>query len=197
MESFLVALAVVFVAELGDKTQLVVLTMGARQRPVLLLAGLAVVAAVLMGIAVTVGAAVGSAVPDRAITAFAGVLFLGFAVWTWHESRDEPDEVEPVEAPDSPEAQAGDRRGLFGVLGAFTVAELGDKTQLTAASLAAGRSAFGVWIGATLGLVAASAVALLAGRFLRNRISDQLLGRLGAGAFAIVGVLSLASAARG
>jgi putative Ca2+/H+ antiporter (TMEM165/GDT1 family) len=190
VEAFAIALAVVFVAELGDKTQLVVLTMGARHRPAAVLAGLALTAAVLMGLAVTVGAAVGAALPDRAVEVFAGLLFLGFAVWTWR-TADEP----AHDQDDLDVAEHAGTRGLLGFLGAFFLAELGDKTQLTAASLAADHGVVGTWLGATLGLFAASALALVAGRFLIDRISRRTLSRIGAVAFALVGVLTLASAA--
>jgi putative Ca2+/H+ antiporter (TMEM165/GDT1 family) len=187
VEAFAIALVVVFLAELGDKTQLVVLTMGARHRPAAVLTGLAVTAAVLMGLAVTVGAAVGAALPDRVVEVFAGLLFLGFAVWTWR-TADEPEA-------DQGFSEGAETRGLLGFLGAFFLAELGDKTELAAASLAADHGVVGTWLGATLGLFAASVVALVAGRFLTDRISRRTLSRLGAFAFALVGVLTLAGAA--
>jgi putative Ca2+/H+ antiporter (TMEM165/GDT1 family) len=222
VDAFAVALGIVFVAELGDKTQLVVLTFGARQRPLPALAGLTAAAAVLMALAVTAGAAVGAALPDRAVAALAGFLFLGFAVWAWRETATEEEEgrgggehgggadrnevdgggrAAPAPprgtGPDRPAEQRLAGRDLRALVVAFFLAELGDKTQITAASLAADRGVAGTWVGATLGLVGATAIALFAGRALAQRISARTLTRIGAVAFALVGIVSLAAAARG
>jgi Ca2+/H+ antiporter, TMEM165/GDT1 family len=185
MGALLLALGVVFVAELGDKTQLVVLTMGARQRLAAVIPALAVTIALLQGIAVSVGATLARVVPDLALEIGAGVLFCGFAGWTWRGAgREEADD-----------GGAATRTGVLGMCGAFFLAELGDKTQLTAAALAADHGAFPVWIGATLGLLGATLLALVAGRFLADRVSARTLGRIGAVAFALVGVVTLAGAA--
>jgi putative Ca2+/H+ antiporter (TMEM165/GDT1 family) len=185
MGALLLALGVVFVAELGDKTQLVVLTMGARQRLATVIPALAVTIALLQGIAVSVGATLARVVPDLALEIGAGLLFCGFAVWTWRGAG----------AEEADEGVAVARTGVLGMCGAFFLAELGDKTQLTAAALAADHGAFPVWIGATLGLLGATLLALVAGRFLADRVSPRTLGRIGAVAFALVGIATLVGAA--
>ena len=178
------AFVVVFLAELGDKTQLVALTVAGRYPPRQVLLALGVAIAVLQTLSVTVGAALSRLVPDRAIAIGAGLLFLGFAVWTWR-SADQGDEPE--------EADVG-RTGLVGVATAFFLAELGDKTMLTTAGLAADRGAVPVWIGSFAAMLAATALAVLAGRSLTQRVEPGVLRRVGAAAFAIVGVLTLATA---
>ena len=82
MQSILAALGLVFVAELGDKTQLVALGFGARHRlrPVLL--GVAIAYAASNLLSVVVGGLLGLALPVRAIGIAGGLLFLGFAAWT-------------------------------------------------------------------------------------------------------------------
>jgi putative Ca2+/H+ antiporter (TMEM165/GDT1 family) len=178
----LAAFVVVFLAELGDKTQLVALTVGSRYPPARVVLALTGAIAVLQTISVTVGAIVSRALPDRAVAIGTGILFLGFAVWTWRSS-DEPD--------DDPAAA---RSGLLSVAGAFFVAELGDKTMLTTAGLAADRGAVPVWIGSFLAMVAATTLAVVAGRSLTQRLRPGLLRQLGAAAFAVVGVVTLATA---
>ena len=96
MSSFWSALAVVFVAELGDKTQLVALGFGARYRlgPVLTGIGLAYIATnLLSGV---VGSLVGAALPAGVVRIGGGILFLGFAAWTLRDRAD--DEVGEAEA---------------------------------------------------------------------------------------------------
>lgn len=178
------AFAVVFLAELGDKTQLVALTLAGRYRATSVLLALGGAIAVLQTLSVTAGALISRAVPDRAIAIGAGLLFCGFAVWTWRAARDEHDD----------DVDAG-RGGLVGVAIAFFLAELGDKTMLTTAGLAADRGAVAVWIGSFAAMLAATALAVIAGRALTRRISPATLARAGAVAFAVVGVATLVSAA--
>ena len=86
------------------------------------------------------------------------------------------------------------------MLTAFAVvflAELGDKTMLTPGSLAADRGAVPVWVGSFGAMVAATALAVLAGQLLTRRVRPRTLRQLGAVAFAVVGVATLASAAAG
>jgi putative Ca2+/H+ antiporter (TMEM165/GDT1 family) len=185
MGDVLAAFAVVFLAELGDKTQLVALTLAGRYPAgrVLLTLGGAIV--VLQTLSVTAGVVVSRTVPDRAIAVGAGLLFLGFAVWTWRSAADdESDDTELV---------AG-RAGLLSVATAFFLAELGDKTMVTTAGLAADRGALPVWIGSVAAMVAATALAVLAGRALTQRVPPRVLRRIGAVAFAVVGGLTLATA---
>jgi putative Ca2+/H+ antiporter (TMEM165/GDT1 family) len=177
------AFAVVFLAELGDKTQLVALTLAAQHRAARVLVALVAAIAVLQTLSVTAGALVSRALPDRAIAVAAGLLFLGFAVWTWR-SREELDGEE----------SATGRSGLVGAATAFFLAELGDKTMLTTAGLAADHGAVPVWFGSFGAMVASTALAVLVGRSLTSRVSPVLLRSLGAAAFAVVGVATLLSA---
>ena len=186
----LAAFVVVFLAELGDKTQLVALTLAGRYPAVKVLAALGASIAVLQTLSVTVGAVVSEAVPDTAISIGAGVLFLGFAVWTWRSAADD-DDAEEAEAT---VADAG-RRGLVGVAVAFFLAELGDKTMLTTAGLAADRGLVPVWLGSFGAMLAATAVAVVAGKALTRRVSPDTLRRIGAVAFAVVGAATLVSVA--
>jgi Ca2+/H+ antiporter, TMEM165/GDT1 family len=181
------AFVVVFLAELGDKTQLVALTLGGRYPPLKVLAVLGVAIAILQTLSVTVGVLVAEAVPDSAVAVGAGLLFLGFAVWTWRTATDEDDEV----------ASAPGRAGLISVGVAFFLAELGDKTMLTTAGLAAARGALPVWIGSFAAMLTATALAVVAGQSLSRHVQPSTLRYFGAIAFAVVGVATLVGAAAG
>jgi putative Ca2+/H+ antiporter (TMEM165/GDT1 family) len=181
------AFGLVFLAELGDKTQLVALTLAGRYPAARVLAALGAAILLLQTLSVTVGSLLSRALPERAIATGAGLLFVGFAVWTWR-TRDGDD--------DGDDAGAGGR-GLVGVAVAFFLAELGDKTMLTTAGLAADRGALAVWIGSTAAMLTATALAVLAGRSLTSRVPPRLLRTIGAVAFAVVGVATLAGAAAG
>jgi Ca2+/H+ antiporter, TMEM165/GDT1 family len=180
MADVLTAFAVVFLAELGDKTQLVALTLAGRYRARQVLGVLGVTIALLSLLSVTAGALLAEVLPDTAIGIGAGLLFLGFAVWTWRSGGEDDDAPEPG------------RAGLVGVAGAFFLAELGDKTMLTTAGLAADRGPVEVWIGAFAALFAATALAVAAGSALTRRVGRTALARVGAIAFAVVGVATIA-----
>ena len=186
MADVLAAFAVVFLAELGDKTQLVALTLAGRYPALKVLAALGAAIVLLQTLSVTAGALVSRAVPERGIAVGAGVLFLGFAVWTWRSTEDEEDD----------DTNAG-TAGLLSVAVAFFLAELGDKTMLTTAGLAADRGAVTVWIGSLGAMLAATALAVVTGKALTTRVSPRTLRRFGAVAFAVVGMLTLLGAAAG
>lgn len=181
------AFVVVFLAELGDKTQLVALTLAGRYPAVKVLVVLGAAIVLLQTLSVTAGALISGTVPDRAIAVGAGLLFLGFAVWTWRSADEDEDDDE---------ASTG-RAGLISVAVAFFLAELGDKTMLTTAGLAADRGAVPVWIGSFGAMLAATALAVIAGHALTERVASVTLRRVGAVVFAVVGVLTLAGAAAG
>jgi putative Ca2+/H+ antiporter (TMEM165/GDT1 family) len=178
------AFAVVFLAELGDKTQLVALTLAAQHKAARVLVALVAAIAVLQTLSVTAGALISRALPDRAIAVGAGVLFLGFAVWTWRGRN----------AQDEDDGGSTRAKGLVGIALAFFLAELGDKTMLTTAGLAADHGAVPVWIGSFGAMVASTVLAVLVGRSLMSRISPATLRTAGAIAFAVVGLATLASA---
>ena len=182
MADVLAAFAVVFLAEMGDKTQLVALTLAGRYSAVRVLLTLGATIAVLQTLSVTAGALVSQAVPDRIVAIGAGVLFLGFSMWTWRSADEDPEEDD---------ASSG-RAGLVSVGVAFFLAELGDKTMLTTAGLAADRGALPVWIGSFAAMLASTTLAVIAGRGLTRRVPPSVLRRVGAVAFAVVGAVTLA-----
>lgn len=184
MDALLLAFAVVFVAELGDKTQLVALGLATRYRTLTVLVGITIAYAITNGISVVVGALLGAALPTTAISAFGGVAFLGFAVWTLRAEDDDGD------------VEIAGRSVLLSIVVAMVIAELGDKTMLATATLAARDAPLLTWIGATLGITASGAVAVVVGRLLGDRL-PQRATRIGAAVlFAAFGVLLLVDAVR-
>ena len=196
MGSLFAAMGLVFVAELGDKTQLVALGFGARHRIVPVLVGMLIAYAAANLVSVTIGGVLGAALPTRAIGLVGGVLFLGFAVWTLRDSDDSDDG--DGEAPDGDtagDAAAGasaTRSVVVSVAVAVFVAELGDKTMLATATLAAQGPPVLVWIGATIGIVAAGAVGVVVGRMVGARLPERATRIGSAVLFAVFGVALIA-----
>lgn len=187
MDAFLLSLGVIFVAELGDKSQLLALAFATRFRALPVLTGILLATGLVHAASVLLGSALGAAIPARPVTVVAGLAFLVFAGWTLRGDRLGEGERRRLAGP---AVSAGSAVLTVGV--AFLVAELGDKTMLATVTLAAeGSGPAGTWAGSTLGMVAADALAIAAGRFLGRRLPDRPV-RIGAAvAFTIFGVLLL------
>jgi putative Ca2+/H+ antiporter (TMEM165/GDT1 family) len=180
-------MGLVFVAELGDKTQLIALGFGARHRVVPVLIGMFLGYGLANLAAVVVGGILGATLPTRALGIGGGILFLVFALWSLRPERADEGSTE-----DDPEAAMPSRPAravVPSVALAVLVAEMGDKTQLATATLASQGPPVLVWIGATVGIVAAGAVGVFVGRFVGTRLPERVT-RLGSAAlFAVFGVV--------
>jgi Ca2+/H+ antiporter, TMEM165/GDT1 family len=179
VESLLAALGLVFIAELGDKTQLVALGFGARHRLAPVLTGVVIAYMATNLLSVVVGGLLGATLPTRAIGLGGGVLFLGFAAWTlWKDDEDDDDEG----------AATGDGSIVLSVATAMFIAELGDKTMLATATLAAQGNPVLVWIGATVGIILAGTLGVLLGRVFGARLPERATRIGSAVLFAVFGV---------
>lgn len=181
MDGLWLSFGLIFVAELGDKSQLMTLTFATRYRALTILAAITAATAVVHLVSVGLGAAIGAALPTDAISVLAGLAFLGFAVWTIR--GDELDEN------DDARARRASRSVFFTVAIAFFLAELGDKTMLATVTLAADHGWFGVWLGSTVGMVAADALAIVVGQQLGARLPERTVKIGAAITFAAFGVL--------
>ncbi len=193
MATFVLSFGVIFVAELGDKSQLMAMAFATRFPAWRVLVGITVATAVTHALSVAVGALVAEHLPTRAITVVAGLAFLAFAAWTWRgDDLDDEDEAAA--------ARAG-RRGAVAATAAigatFFLAELGDKTMLATITLATTHGAVGTWAGSTVGMVAADALAIGVGRQLGARLPDRAI-RIGATvAFVVFGLVLVAGGIAG
>ncbi|MBW3562703.1 MAG: TMEM165/GDT1 family protein [Actinobacteria bacterium] len=171
----------IFAAELGDKSQLMALAFAARYRAWPVLAGITLATAVVHAGSVAVGSAVAGSLPTAAINVVAGLAFLGFAAWTWRG-----DELTRAE---EDRARAGGAPAFVAAGTAFFLAELGDKTMLATVTLATRYEAWGTWIGSTVGMVAADALAIAVGAALGRRLLDRTVRRVAAVSFVVFGGL--------
>lgn len=182
-----VAFLTLFLAELGDKSQLLALSLSARYRRGVLLAAVVVASALTVGVSVLLGSLAGQLIPTQALTIGAGVLFLVFAVLALRGEDEDDEHGAPVER----------RGGLLVAILALSVAELGDKTMVAALALAATTSAVGVWIGGSLGMAASGAIAVLVGSALWRHLQPRTVRLASAALFALVGIVLLVDALRG
>lgn len=170
--------ATVFVAELGDKSQLLALSLSARYRRPVLLAAVLTASALTIGAAVLAGGLVGEFLPTRVLRIGAGALFLLFAFLT----------IRREDAEDDGHADSG-RAGFATAVLALCAAEFGDKTMVATFALAAVNHALGVWVGGTLGMALGSGLAVLVGASLFQRLEPKTVRYVSAALFLVVGVL--------
>ncbi|TIC85713.1 TMEM165/GDT1 family protein [Nocardioides sp. GY 10127] len=183
MEAFLLSTAVIFVAELGDKSQLMAMTFAARYRARDVLIGITAATAIVHLASVAIGYFIGSAFESYqgVIAIVAGLAFLAFAVWTL-----KGDELTDEEAE---KARRSKGAAILAVGVAFFLAELGDKTMLATITLATQEGWFGTWVGSTVGMVAADALAIVVGAVLGRKLPERAIQIGAAVLFAIFGVL--------
>lgn len=178
------AIGIVFLAELGDKSQLMALTFALRYRWWVVLGGIATATAAVHVISVAIGHFLGAALPTTAIAGVASITFLAVGLWTLRELVTDSDDEEPAPSRFATTAP------FFVVLSAFLLAELGDRTMFATAALATDNNWAAVWVGSTIGMVAADALAIAAGILVGKHLPERAIG-FGSGLlFLFIGALT-------
>jgi putative Ca2+/H+ antiporter (TMEM165/GDT1 family) len=181
MSGFLAALVVstgvIFVAELGDKSQLMALTFATRFKIWPVLIGITVATAIVHAVSVAVGYGLGTTLPTGWISLVAAVAFFAFGAWTLRgDTLTEDDEKRSANVTKSV---------ILSVGTVFFLAELGDKTMLATITLATQYGWLGTWVGSTIGMVAADALAIVIGRQLGRHLPERAI-RIGAALLFVV-----------
>ncbi|OIQ10599.1 Putative manganese exporter [Moorella thermoacetica] len=169
MKAFLLSLGLIFIAELGDKTQLVALTLATRFNARVVLAGIFTATLLVHVISVALGEFVGVLIPTAWTHFLAGLAFIGFGLWTLRGDSldDERDTAHRIASP------------FLLVVVTFFLAEFGDKTMLSTVTLATTYSIIPVWLGSTLGMVLSDGLAIWIGQAMGSRLPERVI-RLGA-----------------
>ena len=186
--ALVIAFTLLFLAEMGDKTQLMAMTLAHRYRVLPVVIGTFAAFALLNLLAVLVGEGLARIVPRNAVLVVAGLLFLLFAWRSWRDGAEEPTEATTIDH----------RRAWLTSFTLIFVAELGDKTQLAMVALAAKTGAlWSVYIGGTLALWTVSLLGILVGHTLLRRIEPRWVHRAAALLFLVFGLLALGQASIG
>ena len=186
IRAFGIAAFFVFIAEIGDKTQLVALLFATRYKAMIVLAGVFVATLLVHLVSVGLGDAAGTVIPAPWIRVLSGAAFIAFGAWSFYGDKLDDEEGKV------PEYRWGP---LITVAATFFVAELGDKTMLTTITIASEQRQFAaVWLGSTLGMVTADGIAIAVARNVRTRLPEKWL-RYAAGVIFIgSGILTILSA---
>ncbi|KAA0105597.1 TMEM165/GDT1 family protein [Mycolicibacterium sp. P1-5] len=183
LAALFLSFAVIFVAELGDKSQLMAMTFALRHRWWVVLSGITVATTAVHLISVAVGHYLGAALPTHLLGILAGVAFVLFGLWTLRGDSLSDDEAT--------KAQRNSAPAFLAVTSAFLLAELGDKTMLATITLAADHDWVGVWIGSTIGMVAADALAIVVGALAGKHLPERFIQVAAAALFLLFGVSML------
>lgn len=168
---FLRVLLTEFIAEMGDKTQLMLLALTSKYKLRDIIIGTGAAILVLNGIAVFIGGLVGALIPEWIIKFIAAFAFMYFAVTCLKKDEDGEEKTKEKKIGFAPLA----------VFCTFFIAELGDKTQLTAITFGANEGlSVGVivWLGCSIGLFAADIIGMLVGYLLKSKVPDGPLNIL-------------------
>lgn len=188
MDAFLIATGVVALAEIGDKTQLLSLVLAARYRaPWAISAGIFIATLLNHALAALVGDSVMDWLGPDWMRWIVGLSFVAMALWTLIPDRLDEDEENTAE-------KKLRRYGVFVMTTViFFLLEMGDKTQVATAILAARFNDFvPVVLGTTVGMLLANVPVVFFGNMLLKKISIELVHRVTAILFLILGVATLA-----
>ncbi|EGV17050.1 TMEM165/GDT1 family protein [Thiocapsa marina] len=173
---------VIFLAELGDKSQLVCMTLAARHRRWPVLIGAVAAFVVLNSLAVVFGVGLAQWIPERALAGVVAILFAVFGVLALR--AEEADE-------DAPERSWSHNGIVMATFSMIFLAEMGDKTQLAVAGLAVTLPPVAVWTGATLALALTSALGVWVGCRLLQVMPLHRLHQLSGVVFLILAGIAL------
>ena len=178
----LTSFILIVAAEMGDKSQLVCMTLAARHRPVPVALGAVAAFALLNTLAVLFGFQMANWLPPYLLSSVVALLFFGFGV---HSLR-----VNDNDEEESPKIKSSHNL-FFTTFLLIVMAEFGDKTQLAVVALSSTLSPIAVWLGATAALACTSILGCLAGRAILQKISLNWLHKI-SGAF-FLGIAAFAA----
>ncbi len=183
LAALFLSFAVIFVAEMGDKSQLMAMMFALRYRWWVVLGAIAAATTAVHILSVAIGYYLGAALPTHLLGIIAGAAFVFFGLWTLRGDKLSDEEATRAQKATAP--------AFFVVTSAFVLAELGDKTMLATITLAADNDWLGVWIGSTLGMVVADGLAIVVGAVAGKHLPERLIQLTAAALFLLFGAYML------
>jgi putative Ca2+/H+ antiporter (TMEM165/GDT1 family) len=180
LQAFLVSLGAVALAEIGDKTQLLSLVLAAKfRRPWPICAGILAASLLSQAIAATLGAWLAHWMTPELQRWLVGLSFLAVAAWA----------LRPEKAEDAEPAPARGQGVFIATVIAFSIAELGDRTQIAAAVLGAHyHPLWQVIAGSTAGMFVANVPVVFLGARFAARLPLRTARLAAAALFAVLGL---------
>ena len=185
MLGFWVAAFMVFIAEVGDKSQLLVLCFASRYKVKTVILGISLATLLTHFFSALIGHGVNKIVPIEYIGIIAGITFVVFGFWTIKDcASDEESDTCNIKVCKFP---------VLIIFTTFLLAELGDKTMLSTITLAAKYNWIVVWLGAAIGMIIADLLAVLIGIVIGKKLPEKTIRFVAAIVFFIFGVFYMLS----
>ncbi|MDD1626342.1 MAG: TMEM165/GDT1 family protein [Methylococcaceae bacterium] len=182
--SAVTSFALIAAAEIGDKSQLVCMTLASRHRAMPVLLGAIAAFAFLNTLAVVFGVAIASWLPEYIVAATVAFLFAAFGIHSLRMQEDDDDDDEDVK-------EKSGHGIFFTTFLLITVAEFGDKTQLAVVALSSTAAPIAVWLGSTTALASTSALGILAGRTILQKVPLILLHKISGTIFLVLSAFAI------
>lgn len=182
IEIFFSSFIVIFLAEMGDKTQLTALYFAAKYKLPTVLSAVFIASLINNIISVAAGAVVFNLLPGDLIKKASFVVFIVLGIITVLQKKDDASDAKIK----------GSFHPFFIVLIVFVVSELGDKTQIGAMLMAIqNRAVLPVFLGASLGMFCAGLAAICIGAILGKNLPINIIKKVSGAVFILVGVVGL------
>jgi putative Ca2+/H+ antiporter (TMEM165/GDT1 family) len=181
MDAFWLSLVMIFLAELGDKTQLVALTLATCYSTGVVLWGIFWATLAVHVFSAGIGWFIGDRLPVEWIMFTAGIAFVVFGFWTLRGDH----------LDDGEKSCRKTIHPFWLVFSTFFIAELGDKTMLSTVTLASTNPFLPVWIGSTLGMVVSDGLAIIAGKMLHAKLPEKSIKIFASLIFFLFGIYSM------
>jgi Ca2+/H+ antiporter, TMEM165/GDT1 family len=179
---------VICIAEFGDKTQLLTMSLAAKYPMEKVIGGIFSATALLMFIAVLAGGVIQRFIPMIFVSILAGAYFIIYGLIIIAPAAKEEEKKEPGES------NIGSKDPFWIVFASFFLAEIGDKTQIAAFALTAKYgSPVQIWIGATLGMMVANLFGIAIGNVLRSYLPEKIINYMTGIIFIIFGAITFLS----
>lgn len=183
LESLWITFVTIGLAELGDKTQLLVLSMAMKGKFWVVLGGALSAFLLLTVLAATLGSLLASVLPLEYVETGAAIVFILLGLWMLYKTLRKEEEEEE---------NAGNM-SFWSVFSLMFIAELGDKTQIATLGMAARFPSFPimVFLGSFLGLALVTLIGIIIGRTAAEHIPRKLISLIASVFFIAFGILSL------
>ena len=185
MDAIWISTAVVAIAEIGDKTQLLAIILAAKfRKPVPIILGILAATILNHAAAATIGYFIAQYLSGLWFQVAVGVAFLAMAVWALIPDKE-----------DDGVTRIGHAGIFFTTLVSFFIVEIGDKTQIATSLLAARFHEIAlVTVGTTLGMMLANVLAVLLGEAATRVLPLKYVRMIAAAIFAAIGIWVLVAA---
>lgn len=183
LQEFIKSCLLVFVAEMGDKSQILALTFATKYPIRKVLLGVCIGAVLNHGIAVALGSYLSTVISVQWLRLVAALVFLGFGIWTLAGEEEDEEKTQGISHSFGP---------VLAIASAYFLSELGDKTQITAIGLAASaKTPLFVLMGTVSGMVLTGGVGIVIGSRLGHRVPELGIKLASSGIFTVFGLMSL------